>query len=69
MIGQGISSVREALAGIPGAETAIMRYEDGGAVQAFSIGDLVARVGPLASLDDIRAAFEAEFTKRLRGMG
>ncbi len=65
----GIGGVREALQGIPGAETCLMRYEDGGAVQAFMIGDITARVAADATYADIRAAFEAEIAKRARGVG
>ncbi|UZE51906.1 hypothetical protein ONR75_15860 [Rhodopseudomonas sp. P2A-2r] len=63
----GIASVREALQGIPGAETCLMRYEDGGAVQAFIIGDMTARVGASATVGDIRAAFLAEIAKNAGG--
>lgn len=65
----GIGAVRRALQGIPGWETCLMRYEDGGAVQAFSIGDLTVRVGPLATLEEIRGAFEAEIAKQRSGGG
>lgn len=65
----GICGFREFLQGIPGAENLVMRYEDGGAVQAFSIGNLTVRVGPLASHQEIRDAFLAENAKRLKGGG
>lgn len=58
-----IIDVRESLEGIPGAHECIMRYEDGGFVQAYSIGDVTVRVGPTASNEEIRAAFEAELAK------
>ncbi len=60
----GIGSVRDALQGIPGAEACLMRYEDGGKVQAFSIGDVTVRVPAAATCSDIRSAFLAEFAKR-----
>lgn len=63
----GIGSVRDALQGIPGAETCLMRYEDGGAVQAFIIGDVTVRVPAASTCDDVRAAFEAEFAKTVGG--
>ena len=44
-----------------------MRYEDGGAVQAFIIGDMTVRVDAAATVDDIRAAFEAEISERASG--
>lgn len=53
----GIQDVRAALADIPGADKMTMRYERGGAVQVFMIGDREARVGPMATDEQIRAAF------------
>jgi hypothetical protein len=69
VLASGISGVRTALEGIPGAENCLMRYEDGGAAQAFSIGDLVVRVGPAATCEEIRAAFVSEIEKRQNGGG
>ncbi len=69
MLATGISGVRAALDGIPGAESCLMRYEDGGAAQAFSIGDVTVRVGPDATHGEIRDAFEIEIAKRKNGGG
>jgi hypothetical protein len=66
-VSTGIGGVRLALQGIPGAESCLMRYEDGGAVQAYIIGDLVARVGPDATPDQVREAFFAEIAKKQSG--
>ena len=65
----GIGSVRTALQGIPGAEGCLMRCEDGGAVQAFIIGDMTVRVGAAATLDEVRNAFLAEIAKKPGGVG
>ena len=44
-----------------------MRYEGGGAVQAFIIGDVTVCVDAAATLDEVRAAFEVEIAKRVSG--
>ncbi len=48
-----IDTLREQ--GFPGIT---MRYEEGGAVQVYMMGGKEVRVGPTATDDDIRAAFE-----------
>ena len=35
-----------------------MRYEDGGKVQVFKSGDKEVRVGPMATVEEIMAAFK-----------
>lgn len=55
---QGITGIRNALAEIPGSHTLIMRYEKGGFIHAFSIGDVTVRLGPLATNEEIKAAFQ-----------
>jgi len=51
-----IRDLREQLKDIPSTSGLTMRYEGGGRVQVFTIGDKEARVGPAASNDEIRAA-------------
>jgi len=51
-----ISTLRQELKDIPGAETLVMRYEDGGKTQVFIIGEKEVRLGPTAGADEIRAA-------------
>ena len=55
----GIADIREQLKDLPGAANLTMSYEDGGKVQAFQIGDKVARVGADATAADIRQALLA----------
>jgi len=55
----GIMDLRAELSGkVPGAERLIMNYEDGGKVQVFSIEELSVRVGPMATVSNIEAAFK-----------
>lgn len=57
-----IVTVRKALEGI--IDTPIyMRYEQGGKAQAFEGGGVTVRVGPMASNEEIKAAFVAELAK------
>lgn len=44
------------LKGVPGIRTLGMRYEDGGFVQVFFIGDKEWRLGPMASHAEVKAA-------------
>lgn len=37
-----------------------MRYEDGGKIQVFAIGDKEVRLGPTATDEEIKAAFKDE---------
>jgi hypothetical protein len=37
-----------------------MRYEDGGAVHAYTIGDVTVRLPALASHEEVKAAFVAK---------
>lgn len=53
-----IRDYRKELAGfVDGAERLIMNYEDGGAVEVYSIDDLSVRVRPGATLAEVRQAF------------
>lgn len=52
-----IQSLREELAGVPGAERLTMQYDDGGKVQVFSIDQTAVRLGPTATTAEIRDAF------------
>jgi hypothetical protein len=52
----GIHSLKEELKDIPGIGQLVMSYEDGGKVQVFSIGEIKARVGPMAQIAEIRLA-------------
>jgi hypothetical protein len=51
-----IQDLRRAFSDIPGAHTLTMRYEDGGKVEVFTIGDKLARVPAMSTHDQIRAA-------------
>jgi hypothetical protein len=51
-----VHDLRIAFADIPGAHTLTMRYEDGGKVEVFTIGDKLARVPAMSTHDQIRAA-------------
>jgi hypothetical protein len=52
-----IALLRQQLSDVPGASAKLcMRYENGGAVQVFFIGDKEARVDARANIDQIRAA-------------
>ena len=44
------------LKSVPGIRTLGMRYEDGGAVQVFFIGDKEWRLGPMATHSEVKAA-------------
>ncbi len=54
----GIQDFRAELAGsVPGAEGLLMRYDEGGKVQVFFIGEQVVRVSPSATPADVKEAF------------
>lgn len=59
-----IHDLRQELSDVPGAHQLIMNYEDGGRVQVFTMGDISARVGPMATSAEIKAALLAEVAKR-----
>lgn len=55
----GIMELRSELSGkVPGSDRLTMSYEDGGKVQVFSIEELSVRVGPMATVSEIEAAFK-----------
>ncbi len=58
-----IATLRQALRDVEGAHELVMRYEDGGNVQIFKIGNLSVKLGPHATPDEIRSAFAAERAK------
>ncbi|WP_375413091.1 hypothetical protein [uncultured Bradyrhizobium sp.] len=60
-----ITTLREELKGISGAERLVMNYEDGGKVQVFSIDDVAVRVGPNATIDEIKEAFRLKTFKKV----
>lgn len=43
--------------GLPGVT---MTYEQGGAIQVFKMGEKEVRLGPQASIEEIKAAFKDE---------
>lgn len=58
----GVHDLREQLRHIPGGRDLTMRYEDGGAIQVFKIGDDEVRLPGtnFPSAPDIEAALEAK---------
>jgi hypothetical protein len=54
-----IRELREHCQEIPGSHQIIMSYEDGGKVQVFTMGDVVVKLGPSATRDEIKAALAA----------
>lgn len=54
-----IQSIREGLKDIPGAHTLIMNYEQGGAVEVYTIGEKSVRVPAASTAAQIREAFQA----------
>lgn len=54
-----ISEIREELKAVPGAHTLIMSYEQGGAVEVYTIGEKSVRVPAASTAAQIREAFHA----------
>jgi len=52
-----IATMRQEM-NIPGIERLTMRYEDGGKIEVYSIGEIEVRVKPGANAEEVRAALE-----------
>lgn len=52
-----IVALKQDLKEIPGVENLTMRYEKGGLIQVYCADGIEARVGPMATTEEIRQAF------------